>query len=150
MTIVLNENDDGTWIITKAKLEHFGHTVTKKDYYKHQQNKRLNEEEKVYLKELIKTNTSARNIADCLSQRTGKEYSRLDAHNLIRKLSDEDDSPSAEAILANIKDAGGNVSYSKDENKCVDVLFLQTHDMVDMLENQNPRVYQSDTTFGEI
>ena len=150
MTIVLNENDDGTWIITKAELEHFGHTVTKKDYYKHQQNKRLNEEEKVYLKELIKTNTSARNIADCLSQRTGKEYSRLDAHNLIRKLSDEDDSPSAEAILANIKDAGGNVSYSKDENKCVDVLFFQTHDMVDMLKNENPRVYQSDTTFGEI
>ena len=30
----------------------------------------------------------------------------------------------------------------------VDVLMIQTHDMVELLKRGNPRVYQSDTTFG--
>ena len=33
VSIVVNENDDGSWAVSKAKLEHFGHSVTKKDYY---------------------------------------------------------------------------------------------------------------------
>ena len=130
-------------------MEHFGHTVTRKDYYKHAQNRRLDEGEKEYLKELMSTNASARNIAQCLSQKTGREYNRQDVQNLTRKLSEKDEEPpSVEAILGNIQDNGGNVSYSRDENNCVDVLMIQTHDMVDLLKRENPRVYKSDTTFG--
>ena len=110
VSIVLNEND---------VLEHFGHTVTRKDYYKHAQNRRLDEGEKAYLKELMSTNASARNIAQCLSQKTGREYNCQDVQNLTRKLSEKDEeAPSVEAILGNIQDNGGNVTYSRDENNC--------------------------------
>ena len=149
VSIVLNENDDRTWSVTSTVLEHFGHTVTRKDYYKHAQNRRLDEGEKAYLKELMSTNASARNIAQCLSQKTGREYNCQDVQNLTRKLSEKDEeAPSVEAILGNIQDNGGNVTYSRYENNCVDVLMIQTHDMVDLLKRENPRVYQSDTTFG--
>ena len=94
------------------------------------------------------TNASARNISECLSQKTGKEFNRQDVHNLMRKLNQEEESKSAEEVLGKIKDDGGNVMYSRDENKCVDVLFIQTPDMVNLIKKENPRLYQSDTTFG--
>ena len=83
------------------------------------------------------------------TEKTGKEYNRQDIQNLTRKLSEKDDeNPSVEAILGNIQDNGGNVNYSRDENQCVDVLMIQTHDMIDLLKQEKPRVFQSDTTFG--
>ena len=149
VSIIINENDDGTWIITSTILDHFGHTVTRKDYFKHAQNRRLDDGGKAFLRELMTTNASHRNIADCLTQKTGKEYNRQDIQNLTRKLSEKDDGNlSVEAILGNIQDNGGNVNYSRDENQCVDVLMIQTHDMIDLLKQEKPRVFQSDTTFG--
>jgi hypothetical protein len=47
---VLNENDDGSWEITKTVLEHFGHVVSKRDYYLHEHTKRLNENDEDYVK----------------------------------------------------------------------------------------------------
>ena len=47
----------------------------------------------------MSTNASARNIAQCLSQKTGREYNRQDVQNLTRKLSEKDEEPpSVEAI----------------------------------------------------
>ena len=43
-----------------------------------------------------------------------------------------------------------NQNYSKDPNKYVDVLWIQTADMVSMLKTEKPRLFQCDTTFGEI
>ena len=43
VSIVIGENDDGSWVVTKALLEHFGHQVSRKDYYMHEHTKRLNE-----------------------------------------------------------------------------------------------------------
>ena len=57
--------------------------------------------------------------------------------------------PKAEEILAKVKDAGGNVNFSKDSTKNVDVLRIQTQDMVAMLKTEKPRLFQCDTTFGE-
>ena len=108
----------------KAELEHFGHTITKKDYFKHQQNRKLQEEDKAYLKELMSINASVRNIAECLSQKTGKEYNRQDVHNLMKKIVDDKETITAEAVLGNLKDNGGNVLYSRDDCSCVDVLFF--------------------------
>ena len=39
--VVLVENDDGSWSVAKTILDHFGHTVSKKDYYAHEHTKRL-------------------------------------------------------------------------------------------------------------
>ena len=150
VSIVINENDDGSWEISKATLEHFGHQVSQKDYYVHEHTKRLRDEDKEYLKELKNVKANAKNIAACLSHKTGKNYNSQDIRNLIKKMDDADiTKPKAEEILAKVKDAGGNVNFSKDSTKNVDVLRIQTQDMVAMLKTEKPRLFQCDTTFGE-
>ena len=57
---------------------------------------------------------TSNNIATYLNQRTGKELSGQDIRNLIKIIKEKDvDKPKAEDILANIKEAGGRVFYSK-------------------------------------
>ena len=86
-----------------------------------------------------------------LEPKTGKSYNGQDVRNIIKKISETDiNSPKAEEILAKIKDGGGVVSYSRDNNNFVDVLWIQTADMVNMLKNEKPRLFQHDTTFGEL
>ena len=62
VSIVINENDDGSWEVSKATLEHFGHSVTKKDYYLHEHTKRLNEDDKEYVKGLLNDKANAANM----------------------------------------------------------------------------------------
>ena len=150
VTVVVNENDDGTWVVSKTVLEHFGHSVTKKDYYMHEHTKRLDDGDKEYVKELLNAKANASNIATCLNKKTGKNYNGQDVRNLIKKIGESDlSTPKAEEILGRIKDAGGVVSYTRDSNNFVDVLWIQTADMVDMLKKERPRLFQHDTTFGE-
>ena len=151
VSIVLNENDDGSWEISKTVLEHFGHAVSKRDYYIHEHTKRLNENDKDYVKELVTAKANANNIAACLNSKTGKLYSGQDVRNLIKKINaNEMDNPKAEDILGKIKDAGGRVAYTKNGDGFVDVLWIQTADMVDMLNKEKPRLFQNDTTFGKL
>ena len=111
--------------------------------------KRLNEEDKDYLIDLKNAKANPKNIATCLNQKTGRQYNSKDVRNLIKKIDDSEvDKPKAEEILGKIKDAGGNVSYTKDANKRVDALWIQTGDMVEMLKKEKPRLFQNDTTFG--
>ena len=150
VSIVINENDDGSWEITKAVLERFGHTVSKKEYYMHTHTRKLNDDDKEYVKELMTAKVTSNNIATCLNQRTGKEFTGQDVRNLIKTINENDiDKPKAEDILASIKDAGGRVFYSKNDENKVSVLWIQTADMVNMLEKEKPRLFQNDTTFGE-
>ena len=151
VTIVVNENEDGSWEITKTVLEHFGHAVSKRDYYLHEHTKRLNEDDKDYVKELLTAKANPNNIATCLNQKTGKLYSGQDVRNLIKKINDnETDNPKAEDILGKIQDAGGRVAYTKNSENFVDVLWIQTADMVHMLNKEKPRLFQNDTTFGKL
>ena len=104
---------------------------------------------KEYVKDLLNAKANAANIATCLNQKTGKSYNGQDVRSIIKKISETDiNSPKAEEILAKIKDGGGVVSYSRDNNNFVDVLWIQTADMVNMLKNEKPRMFQHDTTFG--
>ena len=151
VSVVLNENDDGSWEITKTVLDHYGHSVSKKEYYMHEHTKRLNDEDQEYLKDLHNAKANANNIATCLNQKTGKIFSGRDVRNLIKKIEDNDlNPPKAEDILAKIKDAGGRVSYTKNTENLVDVLWIQTADMVNMLGQEKPRLFQNDTTFGKL
>ena len=127
VSIVITENMDKTWTITKVILEHFGHVVTEKEYYRHSQNRKLDEEEKDYLKELIKTKAITKNMAACLSRKTGKEFNSKDVSNLMQRLkSANPNEPNAESVLGKIQDDGGFVRYSRDSHGFVDVLFVQT------------------------
>ena len=149
VSIVMTENYDDSWSIMRADLQHFGHVVTKKEYFRHAQNKRLDEEGEAYARELIKTKASATNIAACLSNKTGKDFTRKDINNLCMKLSDNEKISAAEQVLGDIQDAGGLVRYSLDTENSVDVLFIQTQDMKEMFIKERPRLFQCDTTFGK-
>ena len=46
----LNEQDDGSWIITSCVLEHSGHPVTEQNFLSHQQARKLSEEDKEFVK----------------------------------------------------------------------------------------------------
>ena len=70
---------------------------------------------------------------------------------MIKKIDDSDLSkPTAEKLLAKIKDDGENINFSKDANRSVDVLWIQTADMVAMLKKERPSLFQCDTIFGKI
>ena len=51
--ININDQEDGSFVITKAILEHFGHIVSEKDYYSHEHTKRLSDKDKIYVKALM-------------------------------------------------------------------------------------------------
>ena len=150
VVINLNEAEDGTWYTTKTVLEHQGHPVSKNNFYSHEHNKKLNEEEKEYLKELHRAKASAKNIADSISSKTGRNYSSQDVRNIIKTVTENDmDSPKAEQVLADIVNAGGFVRYHRDSvTNCIDVLYIQTADMREMLKNEKPNLFENDTTFN--
>ena len=73
---ISEDTNTGKWVVTKAALEHFGHPISKKNFYSHEHTKRLNEEDKEYVKELRKARALPKNIASSLSEKTGKKVLR--------------------------------------------------------------------------
>ena len=53
----------GKWVITKAALQHFANPISKKNFYSHEHTKRLNKEDKEFVKELQKARALTKNIA---------------------------------------------------------------------------------------
>ena len=81
----------------------------------HQQARKLSEEYKIFVKGLIKARTNARNIADILFERTGINFPTQSVRNLKNKIKDiEEDGETAEKVLGDIRDAGGDVMYRKE------------------------------------
>ena len=119
-------------------------------FLSHQQARKLFEEDKGFVKGLIKARTNARNIADVLSERTGINFPTQSVRNLINKIKDDDgDGKTVEKVLGDIRDAGGDVMYKKESNtNNVDVLWIQTKDMKNMLAKCRPLVFECDTTFN--
>ena len=148
--ININEQDDGSWLVTACVLEHVGHPVTEANFYSHQQAKKLDDENKEFVKGLMRARTNPRNIADVLSERTGKPYKTQDVRNLITRIREsEDKANSVEDALGHIRDNGGDVRYLKEQGtNNVDVLWIQTRDMRSQLEKCKPQVFECDTTFG--
>ena len=123
----LNQQWDGSWVVTKCYLEHSGHPVSKQDYFSNAHVKKLNPDDFEYVKMLAKTNAKTRIIADLVSQKTGKEYGREELRYLIKKVDDaeKESLPAVEKVLEEIREAGGSVMLDKDPlTKNVDVLWL--------------------------
>ena len=148
--INLNEQDDGSWLVTSCILQHCGHPVTEENFLSHQQARKLSEDDKKFVKGLIKAKTNPRNIADVLSERTGMHLTSQSVRNFINKIKDSDrDTKSVETVLGDIRDAGGDVRYKKeDDTNKVNVLWIQTKEMKSMLSRCKPLVFECDTTFG--
>ena len=110
----------------------------------------MKEEDKAFVKGLVKARANCRNVADVLTERTGVNYNAQDIRNLITKIDkDEKTAASVEKILGDIKDNGGDVRYRKEENtNNVEVLWVQTKEMRSQLAQSKPLVFECDTTFG--
>ena len=147
--INLNEQEDGSWEVTTCILEHVGHPVSSKVFYSHQQSKKLDDDDKEFVRGLLRVRANPRNIADVLRERTGKDFKTQDVRNLISRIKQHEELSSVEEALAEIKDGGGEVRYRKEEgNDNVDVLWVQTADMKKQLIKIKPQVFECDTTFG--
>ena len=54
-------------------MEHDGHPITSKLFYSHQQSRKLDDDDKEFVKGLLRVRANARNIADVLTEKTGKD-----------------------------------------------------------------------------
>ena len=124
--------------------------ITSKGFFSHQQSRKLDEEDNDFVKELLKVKAYPRNIANALTERTGKDFTAQDVRNLIARIKDtEENETSVDESLGQIRDGGGEVRYKKEEGSDnVDVLWVQTKDMKDQLKQTKPLVFECDTTFG--
>ena len=148
--INLNERDDGSWMVTSCNLEHQGHPITQENFLSHQQARKLSEDDKECIKGLVRAKTNVRNIADVLSERTGMNLAVQTVRNIINQLKESDkEVKTVEMVLGEIRDQGVDVRYRKErETNNVDVLWLQTKDMKEMINRCKPLVFECDTTFG--
>jgi hypothetical protein len=84
--VYINQKDKGVWKITQAVLNHSGHLLGPDIYGSYSHVKKLTPEDEEFVKELMKAKAAPRNIAMCLSQRTGHNYKPRDAQNIIDKI----------------------------------------------------------------
>ena len=75
-------------MVTTCMLEHSGHPVTEMDFLSHQAARKLKEEDKAFVKGLMKARANCRNIADAdvLTERTGINYNARTSETLSPKL----------------------------------------------------------------
>ena len=68
--VTVNEQHEGCWAVMTCFLEHEGHALTKQLYFSRQRAKKLTDEDKEFVKGLMRARANNRNIASCLSYRT--------------------------------------------------------------------------------
>ena len=108
----VNEREDGTWTITTCNTEHVGHEVSAKNYLN--QNKNIKPEEKDFIKEMVDVQANNKNIAEMLSNKTGRQFNSQDVRNIVSRIQESDkDKESIEELLTKIKEAGGSYKYRK-------------------------------------
>ena len=86
VSININEQDNGSFVVTKAILDHINHPVSKKDFFTHQHAKVLNNDDMEFVKHLKKARANPSNFASCLSARTNRQYTSKDVRNLISRV----------------------------------------------------------------
>ena len=84
--ISILEQDDDTWIVTSCDLIHEVHPVNASNYYSHNRQKKLSEEDFEYVRGLVNAKVNARNIARLLINRTEKDFSYRDVANIIARI----------------------------------------------------------------
>lgn len=76
------------------------------------------EEDLKFVWELSKAGTKTKNIAEFLSERTGKDFNVQDIHNIVNGANKDGtiNEPSVEESVAKIRESGGDVRYKKADN----------------------------------
>lgn len=145
----INEQEDGSWMITSFHLEHTGHSNTPMNFLS--QNKQLSREDQLFVSGLKEASASNSNIADVLTKKTGKPFKAQDVFNIVTQINKglEGEKESIEEVLAQIKEDGGDAKWKKkDGSNDVKALLVQTATMKANLARSKPMVFETDTTFG--
>ena len=80
------------------------------NFLSHQQARKLTEEDKKFVKGLVKARNNPRNIADVLSERTGMQLSSQAVRNFMNKMKEDDKNvKTVETVLGELRDEGGDV-----------------------------------------
>ena len=146
--VQINEQDDGSWMVTSCVNEHEGHDTSENNYLN--QNKKLDGEDENFIMGMVDIQANNKNIAEVLSKKTGKAFNSQDVRNIVSRIKEnEKDEETIEEILADVRLSGGEVKYKKkDGTNDVNVLFIQTLSMKKKLIRNKPQLFESDTTFG--
>ena len=75
--IYINQKDKDVWVVTKADLEHKGHMLGPDVYHSYSHVKKITPENEKYVEEMMEVNAAPRNIAKCLSHKTGHNLSLI-------------------------------------------------------------------------
>ena len=82
----VNQQEDGTFLVTKAVLEHENHETGRGIYERYMVNKRLSKDQENAVKAFIDTDPSTVEVVLLLKDLTGRDYSTKNAFNIIKKL----------------------------------------------------------------
>ena len=80
----INDQEDGSWMITSLHLEHTGHSNTPMNFLS--QNKQLSREDQLFVSGLKEASASNSNIADVLTKKTGKPFKAQDVFNIVKQI----------------------------------------------------------------
>ena len=81
----MNEQDDGSWVITTCILEH-NHPISERNFYCSKNRRKLSKDDENFVLDLVGAKASNRNIAEVLTQRIEKPYNTQDVRNIIAHL----------------------------------------------------------------
>lgn len=79
-------NEDGSYRVIRADLEHRGHEVSEEQYYKYRKTRKLTSEQENAVLALLIQGGKLPEIAKMLSDFTGRNLGRKDVYNVVRKL----------------------------------------------------------------
>jgi len=114
--VTITQKDRGQWVVTAVEMSHEGHLVSEDVYNSYQHVKKLSKDDEEYVKQMMNVHAAPRNIATCLSQRTGHNYKPKDVQNIINNIKHHiKDTAVLEEHLAEIKSEGGTAQWSINE-----------------------------------
>ena len=77
---------DGSFLVTKADIEHKNHETGREVFEKYAFHKRLSEEQEDAVIAFIESSPSNKEVAQFLNDITGKQFSTKDAANIVNRL----------------------------------------------------------------
>ena len=84
--IVNQQGDGGTFVVTRADVEHKNHEIGRDIFEKYTLNRRLSKDHEDAVRAFLETDPSTVEVAGLLKDITGKNYSTKSASNIMKKL----------------------------------------------------------------
>ena len=86
LRLAVNQQEDGTFVVDIAVLEHKNHEVGREMFARYPINRRLSKDHQDAVRAFLDTDPHHAEVANLLRDLTGIEYSTKDAYNIVKKL----------------------------------------------------------------